>query len=475
MTIRDGRKEWVTSRSDTGVVSGRSRKKMHTVIAIRQTVGLAAFDRTQPETKSALASVEDFAALLPDKGDETTALEDPAAEDATSSAGQVVTEVWPVMPSIAGRSGVWGAMAGQLQSDGVQVPLPAAGSTPELVAGTGPAVVLPPDADSLVMGTATTSSAAQVLTAGSLPNQTNELPAAALPAVGFSDEQAMPAGAELAASRTLTGTDLALSRTDGAAGWAAVPGAAPPGDESTSAAMGLWSEVLPQHDGSASGKDGLDKPPASARLEGAQQILTLPGMPATAPAPAAATKLAETALQSLFIVQADSASQDEADGAIGFVPVGTPSSFLIIPSGSAPVAVPQLADQLVHTLARHGEGTTEIALSPDELGRLRLTLQADPKDPDRLMVLLSFERPETLDLFRRHADQLAEALRNAGFANVDIGFGHSGHGGNSHPQPDGAFADQPPAPETPPLWTPGPATVQTTLRLAGSGTLDLRL
>jgi hypothetical protein len=70
---------------------------------------------------------------------------------------------------------------------------------------------------------------------------------------------------------------------------------------------------------------------------------------------------------------------------------------------------------------------------------------------------------------------LAEALRNAGFANVDIGFGHSGHGGNSHPQPDGAFADQPPAPETPPLWTPGPATVQTTLRLAGSGTLDLRL
>jgi hypothetical protein len=91
------------------------------------------------------------------------------------------------------------------------------------------------------------------------------------------------------------------------------------------------------------------------------------------------------------------------------------------------------------------------------------------------VVLLSFERPETLDLFRRHADQLAEALRNAGFANVDIGFGHSGHGGNSHPRHEGAFADQPPTPEPPPVWSPGLTTAQATLRLAGSSTLDLRL
>jgi hypothetical protein len=137
--------------------------------------------------------------------------------------------------------------------------------------------------------------------------------------------------------------------------------------------------------------------------------------------------------------------------------------------------VPQLAAQLIHTLAKTGEGTMEIALSPDELGQLRLTLQADPQNPDRLIVMLNFERPETLDLFRRHADQLAEALRNAGFANVDIGFGQSGHGGNSAPRPDEALAEQPPTPDPPPVWTPGPATGPATLRLAGSSTLDLRL
>jgi hypothetical protein len=239
-----------------------------------------------------------------------------------------------------------------------------------------------------------------------------------------------------------------------------------------------WSEALPQNDGAPDGRDGLGTSPTTTRIAAAQQFLTVPELLAGAALATPATafaKLAETALLSLLVAQADADPLDQAEGAAGFAPVGTPSSFLSAPSASVPAAVPQLADQLVHTLARHSEGTTEIALSPDELGQLRLTLQADPQNPDRLIVLLNFERPETLDLFRRHADMLAEALRNAGFANVDIGFGQSGHGGNSPARPEEARPDQAPTPDPPPVWTPSPATGQATLRLAGSSTLDLRL
>lgn len=77
---------------------------------------------------------------------------------------------------------------------------------------------------------------------------------------------------------------------------------------------------------------------------------------------------------------------------------------------------------------RRADGTTELALAPDELGRVKVSLQADTLNPDRMVVMLSFDRPETLDLFRRHADQLVDALRVAGYSGADIGFGQSGSG-----------------------------------------------
>lgn len=49
-----------------------------------------------------------------------------------------------------------------------------------------------------------------------------------------------------------------------------------------------------------------------------------------------------------------------------------------------------------------------------------------------MVVMITFERPETLDLFRRHAGELADALRDAGYSAADIGFGQdqSGSGGS---------------------------------------------
>lgn len=101
------------------------------------------------------------------------------------------------------------------------------------------------------------------------------------------------------------------------------------------------------------------------------------------------------------------------------------------PSGFPALPVPQVAAQLAEVLVR-GPGTiTELALSPEELGKVRLRMEPDPANPDRMIVVINVERSETLELFRRHAGELAEAIRSAGYAEADIGFGQNGREGSS--------------------------------------------
>jgi hypothetical protein len=99
-------------------------------------------------------------------------------------------------------------------------------------------------------------------------------------------------------------------------------------------------------------------------------------------------------------------------------------------------AVPHLAAGIVAVLHTRSDGTTEIALSPDELGNVRLRLETDARDPDRVIVHLAFDRPETMDLFRRHADQLSEAMRAAGYAETRLDFGQQGAGAQTSGRQD---------------------------------------
>lgn len=142
------------------------------------------------------------------------------------------------------------------------------------------------------------------------------------------------------------------------------------------------------------------------------------------------------------------------------------------PGSGMQTAVPYLAAQVVDSFVRKADGVTEFALSPDELGRVRVSLQADALNPDRINVMLSFDRTETMDLFRRHVDQLSDALRTAGYTGVDIGFDGSGpeQGGDHRPgEPDHdgdeAFMIQP----IPVDESPHP------LRISTTAFLDLRL
>jgi hypothetical protein len=140
------------------------------------------------------------------------------------------------------------------------------------------------------------------------------------------------------------------------------------------------------------------------------------------------------------------------------------------PYAGTAAQIPQLVAQIAGALHQSAEGTTEFALSPEELGHVRLRLEPDAANPDRMVIMISFERPETLDLFRRYAGDLAEAVRAAGYSGADIGFAQHGGGRDADRQQGShgtSFADgSDPPPPLPNLLA---------LRLAGGTSLDLRL
>lgn len=70
-----------------------------------------------------------------------------------------------------------------------------------------------------------------------------------------------------------------------------------------------------------------------------------------------------------------------------------------------------------------GGSRIELRLDPEELGAVSIILQ---DHDDSLLVRISTERPDTLDLMRRNADQLLTELRVAGFAGAEMRFDTGG-------------------------------------------------
>lgn len=130
-----------------------------------------------------------------------------------------------------------------------------------------------------------------------------------------------------------------------------------------------------------------------------------------------------------------------------------------------PVAVPrQVAEGLSGALATTpGSDRIELVLSPEELGRVRFELRAEG---DSLQVTLTAERPETMELLRRHLPELLTELRQAGYGTATLNFGQSGNSGSGAAFEAPDDGDVPPPSE--PLPVSRPAPVQT-------GGLNLRL
>lgn len=135
-------------------------------------------------------------------------------------------------------------------------------------------------------------------------------------------------------------------------------------------------------------------------------------------------------------------------------------------SESPPPAIARIA-LAVETMPYGG---TEIRLDPADLGRVRLQLQTTDT---AVTLVITVERPETLDLIRRNLDHLAQDLRALGFA--DIGLSLSGEGaqdrrGGDQPLPPGQPVRAPVA-ERAAETTPAPIPAAALAR----GGLDLRL
>lgn len=88
----------------------------------------------------------------------------------------------------------------------------------------------------------------------------------------------------------------------------------------------------------------------------------------------------------------------------------------------------------------------ELTLSPEELGRVRMTLH---NNDGNMSVTVSVERPETLELLRRNIEMLASQLREIGYKDISFEFTSQGNNftGNDAAHP-GDTPDSDPPPET---------------------------
>lgn len=160
------------------------------------------------------------------------------------------------------------------------------------------------------------------------------------------------------------------------------------------------------------------------------------------------------------------ASDVGAPSLLPFNQVATPNALQ--PGATAPPLPAALAPAIVQMAKTGIDGPLELALSPEELGRLTISIQ---QDGDFVRVTMIAERPETLDLLRRHASDLVADLRQSGFSGASLSFGQGGQGQSELFTVAKIPIDENQTPQSPLHETKQPAPSRVT---KGSG-LDLRL
>lgn len=127
--------------------------------------------------------------------------------------------------------------------------------------------------------------------------------------------------------------------------------------------------------------------------------------------------------------------------------------------------------QLSDAARRLADGPVEISLSPEELGRVRMSLTGTDT---AMSVQILAERPETLELIRRHIELLAADLREQGFTDLSFSFS----GGDPSEENSGAFADDAAGPIEGSALEPvvaAPQKMTSPIDLGHADRLDLRL
>ncbi len=133
-------------------------------------------------------------------------------------------------------------------------------------------------------------------------------------------------------------------------------------------------------------------------------------------------------------------------------PPSAAASFPAVPSASAVAAgiPPALTPAIIEMTKSSNDGPLELALSPEELGRVAISIR---QEGDFVRVTIAAERFETLDLLRRHASDLIADLRQSGFSGASLSFAHGGQGQPARFAENSEAANdqlQSPSPETRP-------------------------
>jgi flagellar hook-length control protein FliK len=175
--------------------------------------------------------------------------------------------------------------------------------------------------------------------------------------------------------------------------------------------------------------------PADAGVAAARYPLSLPVITSATPSPVDAPgRLMVDAAPPLF------------DPALAEMPIAsplsTPATAAPPPSSIAPVTLAAVPQVIVAAALNSTATGAELRLDPVELGALSFSIDLQATG---LVVTILAERPETLDLMRRHAEQLLADLRQSGFAGASLNFGQPQQdpGGQRQPATHTPAEDQP--------------------------------
>ncbi|MEP3332751.1 flagellar hook-length control protein FliK [Sedimentitalea sp.] len=117
---------------------------------------------------------------------------------------------------------------------------------------------------------------------------------------------------------------------------------------------------------------------------------------------------------------------------VGTTGIMMPVSFDV--SIARPETVRNAAAYAVEVLTREPGKVVEIALNPEELGRVRMALSQSDAG---VTVVITSERPETLELMRRHIEQLSQEFMKLGYEQASFEFNSEGSGGDDRSPKNG--------------------------------------
>ncbi len=243
-------------------------------------------------------------------------------------------------------------------------------------------------------------------------------------------------------------------------------------------------------------KRDLIPPTIAAVVVSAPEADATPPVAYTPPGSAGpSSELVDTAVVDPDAAESGSASQTEPAGDTEKLPgttFGDPVAASVLAAdrglerGSASISDSNLAKlldipaEIIRQNIRHlaetahqiDRGTVEITLTPEDLGQVRLTVKSH--DATGATVILQADRPETLDLMRRHVELLAQDMREMGYRELTFTFQDRQHGDHRAPAFRRGLDEAPPS-GPPPAIGPGDIATAAPSPSAQDGRLDIRI